>query len=159
MDSKPIYLSRKGIARLQKELKELKTKERPKLVGEIKRAAEMGDLSENAEYHAAKEAQQVLEGKIAELEDKLSRVQPVDTDDIPTDKAYLFAKVLVKDLDDDEEEEFTLAPPDETDVDNNIISVESPIGKGLLGHAVGDVVEIKVPSGLIKFEIMKISRD
>jgi transcription elongation factor GreA len=159
MDSKPIYLSKEGIARLEKELKELKTEKRPKLVGEIKRAAEMGDLSENAEYHAAKEAQQVLEGKIAELEDKLSRVQPVDTNDIPTDKAYLFAKVLVKDLADDEEEEFTLAPPDETDVDNNVISVESPIGKGLLGHAIGDIVEIKVPSGLIKFEIMKISRD
>jgi transcription elongation factor GreA len=159
MDSKPIYLSKNGIAKLQKELKELKTKERPKIVAEIKRALEMGDLSENAEYHAAKEAQQVMESKIAQLEDKLSRVQPVDTDDIPTDKAYLFAKVLVKDLADDTEEEFTLAPPDETDVDNNIISVESPIGKGLLGHAVGDVVEIKVPAGVIKFEVLKISRE
>lgn len=159
MDSKPIYLSKEGIARLQKELKGLKTRERPKLVAEIKRAMEMGDLAENAEYRAAKEAQQVVERKIAELEDKLSRVRPVDTDDIRTDRAYLFARVLVKDLADGEEETFTLAPADETDVDNNVISVESPIGKGLLGHAVGDIVEIKVPSGLIKFEILKISRD
>jgi len=158
-ERKPIHMSKEGADKLDKELRKLKTKDRPAIIAEIKRAMELGDLSENAEYHAAKETQQLLENRIAELEDKLSRAFIVNTDDIPTDKAYLFAKVLVKDLSDDFEEEFTLSPPEETDVDNNVISVESPIGKGLLGHAVGEVVEIKVPSGKIKFEILKISRD
>ena len=159
MENKPVYISKEGATKLEKELKQLKTKDRPAIIAEIKRAMEMGDLSENAEYHAAKETQVLLETKIGELEHKLSRVKVVDSSDIPTDKAYLFAKVLVKDMSDDFEEEFTLAPADETDVDNNIISVESPIGNGLLGHSVGEIVEIKVPSGKIKFKILKISRD
>jgi len=159
MDSKPIYLSKDGRIKLERQLKQLKTVERPAIVSEIKRAMEMGDLSENAEYHAAKETQEHLERKIAELEDKLSRVRSVDTDNIPTDKAYLFAKVLVRDLDDDEEIAYTLAPPDETDVDNDVISIESPIGKSLLGKAVGEKIEVQVPAGVIKYEIMKITRE
>jgi transcription elongation factor GreA len=159
MDSKPIYLSKNGIRKLEKELKNLKTIERPKIVAEIKRAMEMGDLSENAEYHAAKENQTHIEAKIAELEDKLSRARLIDTSDIPDDKAYIFARVLVKDLEDDEEIEYTLAPPDETDVDNDVISIESPIGKALLGKAVGDKLDIEVPAGIIKYEVIKISRD
>ncbi len=159
MSHEPIYLSKNGRLKLEKELKELKFEQRPKLVAEIKRSMEMGDLSENAEYHAAKEAQVHLERRIAELEDKLSRVRTVDTDQIPTDKAYLFAKVLVKDLDRGEEILYTLAPPDETDIDNDIVSVKSPIGAGLLGKSVGEIVEIKVPVGLLRYEVMKISRD
>ncbi|MFH2037085.1 MAG: transcription elongation factor GreA [Candidatus Zixiibacteriota bacterium] len=159
MDNKTLYLSKEGIRKLEIELKTLKTVERPKIIAEIKRAMELGDLSENAEYHAAKEAQTHIEGKIAELEDKLHRAQPIDTDGISTDKAYIFARVLVKDIDDDEEIEYTLAPPDETDIDNDIISVESPIGKALLGKAVGERLEIKVPAGMIKYEILKITRD
>jgi len=159
MDSKPIYLSKEGRIKLEKELKHLKTKERPRLVAEIKRTMELGDLSENAEYHAAKESQQYVERKIAELEDKLSRVRSIDMDDIPTDKAYIFAKVLVRDLSDDEEIEYTLAPPEEIDIDNDIISIKSPIGAALLGKAVGDVIEVKVPAGVLKYEIKKISRE
>ncbi|MDH4156809.1 MAG: transcription elongation factor GreA [candidate division Zixibacteria bacterium] len=155
----PIYLSKDGRLKLEAELKRLKFEERPKLVGEIKRARELGDISENAEYHAAKEAQAHLERKIAELEDKLSRVRTVDTDQIPDDRAYLFSKVLVKDRDDGEEILYTLAPPDEADVDNDVISVKSPIGAALLGKAVGDVVEVPVPAGIIKYEVLKISRD
>jgi len=143
---------------MEQELKRLKTVERPVLVAEIKRAREMGDLSENAEYHAAKEAQVHLERKIAELEDKLSRVQSVDTSSIPDDKAYLFAKVLIRDLDDGEEIEYTLSPPDETDVDNDVISIKSPIGAALLGKKVGDKIDIKIPAGILKYEILKISR-
>jgi transcription elongation factor GreA len=120
---------------------------------------ELGDLSENAEYHAAKEAQTHIERKLAELEDKLSRVRSVDIDKIPSDKVYLFARVLVKDLRDNDEIEFTIVPPDEADVDNDVISVKSPIGQALLGHAVGDVVEFTVPAGPVKYEILKISRD
>jgi transcription elongation factor GreA len=144
---------------MEAELKRLKFEERPKLVAEIKRTMEMGDLSENAEYHAAKEAQTHLERKIAELEDKLTRVRSVDTDQIPTDKVYLFAKVLVKDLRDGEEIEYTIVPADEADVDNDIISVESPIGRGLLGKAEGEKVAISVPAGTLNYEIVKISRD
>ena len=155
----PVYLSRDGRLKLEAELKKLKFEERPRLVAEIKRAKELGDLSENAEYHAAKEAQGHLERKIAQLEDKLSRVMSIDTDKIPKDKVYLFARVLVKDLRDGEQIEYTIVPPDEADVDNDIISVKSPIGQALLGHAVGEVVDFTVPAGSVRYEILKISRD
>ena len=157
--SDPIYLSREGRLKLEAELKRLKFEERPKIVAEIKRARELGDLSENAEYHAAKEAQVLLERRIAELEDKLSRVRSIDTEDLPTDRAYLFAKVRVRDLDDGEEIVYTLAPPDETDVDNDVISVKSPIGAALLGKKVGETVEVTVPRGTLRYEILEITRE
>jgi transcription elongation factor GreA len=155
----PIYLSKDGRLKLEAELKKLKYQDRPTIVAEIKRTREMGDLSENAEYHAAKESQKHLEGKIAELEDKLSRVRTLEMDKIPSDKVYLFAKALVKDLEHGEEIEYTIAPADEADVDNDIISVKSPIGAALLGKAEGDIVEVDVPAGVIKYKILKISRD
>ncbi len=155
----PIYMSKDGVRKLEAALKKLKFEERPKIVADIKRAREHGDLSENAEYHAAKEAQGHLERKIAELEHRLSRVQTIDTDAIPTDKVYLYAKVVVKDLSDGEEEEYTIVPASEADAEKNIISVQSPIAAGLLGKGVGEVAEIQVPAGTIKFEVMKISRD
>lgn len=157
--NEPIYMSREGIKKLEDQLKHLKFKERPKIVAEIKRAMELGDLSENAEYHAAKETQRMIEGKLADLEFKLSRVQPIDVDTIPTDKVYLYAKVLVKDHDMDEEIEYTVAPPEEADVYNDVISIKSPIGVALLGKAVGDVVVVVIPAGKVKLEILKISRD
>ncbi len=159
MNNEPIYLSKQGRVKMEQELRRLKIEERPKLLSEIKRTMEMGDLSENAEYHAAKEAQTHLERKIAELEDKLSRVRTVDTDKIPSDKAYIFATVKVMDLDHDEEIEYTLAPAEEADVDNDIISIKSPIGAALLGKGIGETVEVKVPAGLIKYKILDISRD
>ncbi len=154
-----IYLSKEGRIKLEQELKRLKYEERPRVVAEIKRTREMGDLSENAEYHAAKEEQGHLERKIAELQDKLSRVASVDIDEIPTDKVYLFARVLVKDLDDGEEIEYTIAPAEEADVEKDIISVASPVAKALLGKEVGDQVDIEVPAGTLKYEIKRISRD
>lgn len=154
-----IYLSKDGRIKLEGELKKLKFEDRPRIIAEIKRAMELGDLSENAEYHAAKEAQRHLERKIAEIEDKLSRVRTVDVDKIPNDKVYLFSKVLVKDLRDGEEILYTIAPADEADVDKDIISVKSPIGASLLGKAVGDTVQISVPAGMLSYEILKISRD
>jgi transcription elongation factor GreA len=159
MDDGPIYLSKKGRIKLERELKKLKTLDRPKIVAEIKRAREMGDLTENAEYHAAKEAQVHLERKIAQLEDKLSRVQSIETGNVPTDKAYLFSKILVKNLEEGEEIEYTLAPPEETDVDNDVISIESPIGSALLGKKVGDKLEIRIPAGILRYEILGISRE
>jgi transcription elongation factor GreA len=159
MDREPVYLTKDGRIRLELELKRLKFEERPRIVSEIKRARELGDLSENAEYHAAKEAQGHLERKIAELQDKLSRVRTVDTDQISTDKAYLFAKVKVRDLDRGEEIVYTLSPQEEADADNDIISVKSPIGAGLLGKGVGEIAEIEVPVGLLRYEILEITRD
>ncbi len=157
--SDPIYMSIEGIKKLEDELKVLKFKERPKIVAEIKRAMELGDLSENAEYHAAKEAQRHIERKLADLELTLSRVQPVDLDSIPKDKVYLYAKVTVKDEKDGEEIVYTVAPPGEADVFKDIISVKSPIALALLGKKVGDVVKIKIPAGSVTYKIIKISRD
>jgi transcription elongation factor GreA len=157
--SEPIYLSKEGRIKLEAELKRLKFEERPRIVAEIKRAKELGDLSENAEYHAAKEAQGHLERKIAELEEKMSRIRSVDTDKIPSDKVYLFAKVLVRDARDGEETEYTIVPPEETDADSDKISVKSPIGVGLLGKAVGEKAEITVPAGKIVYEILRITRE
>lgn len=154
-----IKMSRASLAKLETELKRLKFEERPKIVAEIKRSMELGDLSENAEYHAAKETQRYIEAKLADLEFKLARVEIVDTDAIPSDKVYLYARVLVKDLKDGEEIEYTITPAEEADLDNDIISVNSPVAKAMLGKAVGDKVDIKVPVGTISYEILKISRD
>ncbi|MCX6827177.1 MAG: transcription elongation factor GreA [candidate division Zixibacteria bacterium] len=159
MDSDPIYLSKQGRIKLENELRKLKTVDRPHLINEVKRARQMGDLAENAEYHAAKETQFYLERKIAELEDKLSRVRSVDTENIPSDKAYLFAKVLVKDQQSGEEIEYQLAPPDEAEAGNEIISIKSPIGAALLGKSIGDEFNIKVPAGIIRYKVLKISRE
>ncbi len=159
MSREPIYLSKNGRIKLETELKRLKSVERRRIVGEIERAANMGDLKENAEYHAAKEEQKHVERKIGELEDKLSRVRSIDLDKIPTDKAYLFAKVKVRDLDRKEDITYYLKPAEETDVDNDEISVKSPIGAGLLGKGVGDEVEIIIPIGKLHYKILEISRD
>ena len=159
MSNEPVYLTKDGRIKLEQELRRLKFEERPRIVAEIKRARELGDLSENAEYHAAKEAQGHLERKIAELHDKLSRARTVNADQIAGDKAYIFAKVHVRDLDRGEEIVYTLSPPEEADVDNDIISVKSPIGAGLLGKGVGEIAEIQVPIGLLRYQIVKITRD
>jgi transcription elongation factor GreA len=152
----PIHISGEGYGKLKAELHKLKYVDRPAIVAEIKRAREMGDLTENAEYHAAKEAQAHLERRIAELEFKLSRAVIVKKDDVAKDKAYLFARVTVVDLDDDQEEVYTLVSAEEVDPDKSHISVKSPIGKGLLGKSVGDEVEISVPAGILRYKITKI---
>lgn len=153
------YMSREGLVKLETELKRLKFEERPKIVAEIKRTRELGDLSENAEYHAAKEAQVHLERKISDLELTLSKVRLVDTDSIPSDKVYLYAKVTVKDHRNGEEILYTVVSPDEADVDLDIISIKSPVGAALLGKAVGEIIEIHVPAGKLKYEVIKISRE
>jgi len=159
MSREPIYLSKDGRVKLENELKRLKTVERRRIVSEIERAMHMGDLKENAEYHAAKEEQKVIEQKSSDVEDKLSRVRSIDLDKIPTDKAYLFAKVKVLDLDKKEEIVYHLKPAEEADVDNDEISVKSPIGAGLLGKGVGEETEIEIPIGKLRYKILEISRD
>jgi len=155
-ETNEIFMSEEGLEKLKADLHRLKTEDRPRIVAEISRARALGDLSENAEYHSAKETQRHIERQIAELEFKLSRARVVKRDEVVKGKAYLFAKITVVDLDDDEEEIYTLVPPGETNAEQNHISIESPIGQGLRGKDIGETVEIKVPAGTLRYRIVKI---
>ena len=156
---KKIILSQNKYDELMKELEFLKTTRRREISKEIGIAREKGDISENAEYDAAKDAQGLLEKRIAELEDKLSRVTVMENIDIASDKAYIGSTVKLKEIDSDDEVNYTLVSQEEADFSNGKISIESPIGKGLLGHKKGDIVEINVPAGIIRYEILDIARN
>ena len=153
-----VYLSRQGFDKLQAELERLKGSERPKISKAIGEARLLGDLSENAEYDAAKDAQMYCEARIAELEGKLSRVRIIDDEDIPKDKAFIGATVTIIDLETEQEEEYTLTGPEEADYETGKISIQSPIGKALLGHKIDDEVEIQVPAGTLKYKLTAIKR-
>ena len=153
-----VYLTRAGKERLEAEFKDLKSIKRPELVRAIAHARSLGDLSENAEYHAAKEAQVHLERRIAELEYQLSRARLIDENALPTGEARLLSKVRLLDLKTKEEEEHTLVTPEEADFDNGKLSLKSPIGAALLGKKEGDIIEVKVPAGVLCYKIIKISR-
>ena len=152
-----VYLSRDGYQKLQDELRELK-EERPNARQAVQRAREFGDLSENAEYHASKERLGSLERRIGNLEDTLSRTRLLENVDIPGDKVYIGATVELLDLKKDKEIVYTLVAPEEADFEHGKISTVSPIGKGLLGHAEGEEVEITVPAGKLNYRIVTISR-
>ena len=154
-----VYLTKEGYEKIRSEFERLKTKERPAVIKSISAAREFGDLSENAEYHAAKERQAFLEKKIAELQEKLTNSEIIDESQIPKAKAYLGATVTLKDKNNGNEIQYTLVIVDEADFDQNKISTESPIGKGLLGKGVGEIAEIEVPVGTLNYEILEISRD
>lgn len=153
-----VYLTKDGFHKLQDELDRLKSVERLRISKAIGEARLLGDLSENAEYDAAKDAQAHCEARIAELEDKLARVRIIDNEDIPKDKVFIGAKVTVADLDTDAEECYTLVSHEEANYDEGKISIQSPIGKALLGHKVGEAVDVNVPAGILKYKIMKIER-
>ena len=153
-----VYLTEEGLEKLKKELHFLRTKERARIANEIAEAREKGDISENAEYDAAKEAQGHLEARIAQVENTIANARLVDENQIDTSKAYILSDVTIKNLDSGMERTFKLVSAEEADTASGRISVTSPIGKGLLGHEVGDVVEIEVPRGTMKFEILDISR-
>lgn len=154
-----IHLTPKGHEKLVKELTKLKTVVRRALAKEIGIARAHGDISENAEYDAAKDAQGLNEKRIAELEDKLSRAAIIDDSRMPKDEALVGACVKMKDLDSGEEMEYMLVSEVEADYEENKISIASPIGKGLLGHKAKETIEIQVPAGLLKYKILKITRD
>lgn len=156
--SQEVYLTKEGLEKLQKELKHLKTVERKKISKAIGEARLQGDLSENAEYDAAKEAQAHSEARIAELESKLSRVRIIDDENIPKDKVFIGAKVILQDLDTDAEERYTLVSPEEANYDEGKISIQSPIGKALMGKKKGEKVTIDVPAGALNYKIIKIER-
>lgn len=153
------YVTEEGLRKLKEELHHLKTKERPSISNQIAEARDKGDLSENAEYDAAKEAQGLLELKISKLEDTVSNARIIDESKLDTSKVLILSKVKLKNLSNKAELTYTLVPEQEADLKTGRISVDSPIGKGLLGKKVGDVAEIKVPSGMVmKFEILEVNR-
>jgi len=153
-----IYLTRAGFEKLASELDKLKTVERPKISKAIGEARLLGDISENAEYDAAKDAQGYCEARISELEVKLSNVRFIEDQNISADKVYIGAIVSLKDLDTDDEFKYMMVSGEEANFEENKISIFSPIGKGLLGHAQGEELDIEVPSGQLKYKILKIER-
>ncbi|MCC6396139.1 MAG: transcription elongation factor GreA [Bacteroidetes bacterium] len=153
-----VYLTRERLSELEQELRELKTNGRKSIAQKIADARGHGDLSENAEYDAAKEEQQHHEAKIARLELTLSRAKIIEARDLPNDKIYILSRVKLKDLKTGELCEYLLVSPEESDFEANKISVSSPIGKGLLGKKTGDVVEVKVPVGMFRYEILSVTR-
>jgi len=152
------YFTEEGLEELKKEVHHLKTVARKDISNAIAEARAQGDLSENAEYDAAKEAQGLLELKINKLEAVLGQARVLDESQIDTSKALILSKVKVKNLNMKKEFLYTLVSEKEADLKAGKISVSSPIGKGLLGKEVGDIAEIQVPNGIMKFEILEISR-
>jgi transcription elongation factor GreA len=152
------YLTKEGLQKLKDEIHHLKTVERPRISQQIAEARDKGDLSENAEYDAAKEAQGMLEAKIAKLDTVLANARLIDEDHIDTSKVFILSTVKIRNLKTQSEMSYTLVAENEANLAEKKISVDSPIGKGLLGKAVGDVAEVQVPAGLIPFEILSISR-
>ena len=153
-----VYLTRERVVELEAELRELKFHGRAEMAQKIAEARSYGDLSENAEYDAAKEAQEHLEIRIAKLEETLSRARIIDSSDLPNDKVYILSLVKLKDLKTGEVIEYRLVSPEEADFEKNKISITSPFGKGLMGKVQGEVVKIKVPAGFLEYKIVEINR-
>ncbi len=154
-----IPMSRDGYEKKKAELDRMNNADMIEIAKRIAAARDMGDLSENAEYHAAREEQGHIQARIDRLKDQLGRAYIIDRSTLPTDAVVFGARVKVKDLDMHEEEEFVLVGPGEEDYNSNRILTSSPIGQGLLGKKIGEVAEIQVPMGKLRFEVMSISFD
>ena len=152
------YYTPEGLENLKNDIEQLRTVERPKISQQIADARDKGDLSENAEYDAAKEAQGLLEARIAKLDDLLATARIVDDSQIDASKVFILSKVKIKHLKLKKVFDYTLVAENEADLSAGKISIDSPIGKGLLGKAKGDIADVSTPNGIIKFEIMEISR-
>lgn len=153
------YYTAEGLKKLKDELDNLKSVERPKASQAIAEARDKGDLSENAEYDAAKEAQGLLELKIAKMEELAANARIIDESQLDVSKALVLSTVKIKNQANGMEMKYTLVAESEADLKANKISVTSPIGRGLLGKTVGEVAEIKVPNGTLNFEVLEITRD
>jgi transcription elongation factor GreA len=151
------YYTQEGLNKLKDELHFLKTKERTNIAKQIAEAREKGDLSENAEYDAAREAQGLLELRISKLEDIVANARLIDDSQLDTSKVMILTKVKIKNLKNNQSMQYTLVAENEANLKEGKISVDSPIGKGLLGKKVGDKVDIQVPAGTIPFEIIEIT--
>ena len=153
------YYTAEGLKKLKDELEQLKSIERPKASQAIAEARDKGDLSENAEYDAAKEAQGLLEMRISKMEDVYANARLIDESQLDTSKVLVLSNVKIKNQANGMEMKYTLVAESEADLKTGKISVTSPIGKGLLGKSVGQVAEITVPNGILKFEVLEVSRD
>lgn len=145
-----------GYNRLQEELKHLKTVERPAVIKAIAEAREHGDLSENAEYHAARERQSFIEGRVSELEDKISRAEVIDPTKLSGKTVKFGATVTLADEDTDEESTYQIVGQDESDIKNRMLSITSPLARALIGKAVGDSVEVSTPGGSKMYEVVAV---
>jgi len=152
-----VYLTRERIVEIEKELKEMKTNGRKAMAEKIAEARAHGDLSENAEYDAAKEEQGLFELKIAKMEDMLSRARIIDTTQFEAGKVHILSKVKIKNLKNNKTFNYLLVSPEEADFQEGKISITSPVGKGLMGTQVGDKVKIQAPAGVLDYEIIEIS--
>lgn len=153
-----VHMSKTGHARLREELTRLERKDRIEVIKAIEVARGHGDLKENAEYHAAKERQGLIEGRIMELKDKLGRAEVIDCNNVSCDRVVFGVEVTVVDLDTDEEVTYQLLGQEEADVKNGIISIFSPWGKAMIGKSVGDEIAVKTPSGIRQLEIVEIQQ-
>jgi len=150
------YMSKEILQKLKDELKDKKFKKRPLVSQKVATAREHGDLKENAEYHAAREELSLLETKILQLEDRISRTRIIDENDLPNDKVYILKTVVLKDLKFNDILEYTVVSAAEANFEENKISSISPIGKALLGRKIGDQVDVQAPAGVLKYEILEI---
>jgi len=156
--SKLSYYTEAGLKKLKDELKEMETVQRPAISQQIAEARDKGDLSENAEYDAAKEAQGLLEMKIAKLKEVVSNARIVDESEMDTSRALILSKVKIKNLNNNAEMEYQIVAENEANLKEKKISIDSPIGRGLLGKSVGDIANVETPGGIIKFEIIGVNR-
>lgn len=156
--SKINYYTKEGLKRLQDEITQLMKVERPSISRQIAEARDKGDLSENAEYHAAKDAQGLLELKISKLQDLIQNARIIDESKMDTSKVLLLSTVTIKNLKTNTLMKYTLVPEQESDLKTAKISVTSPIAKGLLGKSIGEIAKVRVPAGEVEFEIVEITR-
>lgn len=152
------YYTEEGLKKLKDELHEMETVQRPSISNQIAEARDKGDLSENAEYDAAKEAQGLLEAKISKLKEIMSNARLIDDTDIDATKVFILSTATIRNVQNGMEMKYTLVAENEADLKAKKISVESPIGKGLLGKSVGDIADIVTPNGVMKFEVIEITR-
>ena len=152
------YYTPEGLDNLKSEINQLESIERPKISQQIAEARDKGDLSENAEYDAAKEAQGMLEARISKLKNKLANARIIDDIEIDISKVFILSTVRIKNTKNQMELSYTLVAENEANIKSGKISVDSPIGKGLLGKKVGDIADINTPAGIMKFEVMSITR-
>ena len=158
MADKYVFLTAEGLVKIESELDELKSVKRKEIADKIKQALSFGDISENSEYDQAKNEQAQLEERIAKLESMLRNAKLIEEDKITTDKVSVGSKVSVKDLEFNEEMQYIIVGSAEADPYEGKISNESPLGNALIGHELGEIVEVNVPDGIIKYEILEITR-
>ena len=151
-----ILLSKEAYNKIKNEVEELKTIKRPELSQKIAEARDFGDLKENAEYHAAREALSLLETKISKMEETIRRAKVIHSKDLPDEYISIYTSVKLLDISRDVEKNYTLVSQEESNLQENKISISSPVGKSLLGKKVGEIVEIKVPAGLLKYKVLDI---